>query len=36
MEYFNEPVVGVFLRDVSKEVTNFILLQTIEKNNATI
>ena len=36
MEYFNEPVVAVFLRDVTKEVTNFVLSQTIEKNTATI
>ena len=32
MLYFNEPKVAVFLRDVSKEVANFTLSQTIEEN----
>ena len=36
MEHLNEPVVGVFLRDVTKEVNNFVLSKTIEKNTATI
>ena len=36
MQYFNEPVVAVFLRDVSKEVANFTLSQTIEENKASM
>ena len=36
MLYFNEPVVAVFLRDVSKEVANFTLSQTIEENKASM
>ena len=36
MEYFYEPVVAVFLRDVSKEVANFTLSQTIEETKASI
>ena len=34
MEYFKEPVTAVFMRDVSKEVTNFKLSKTNEKNKA--
>ena len=36
MQYFNEPVVAVFLRDVSKEVANFTLSQTIEETKASM
>ena len=32
MEYFKEPVVEVFMQNVSKEVANFLLTKTIEKN----
>ena len=34
MDYFREPVTAVFMRDVSKEVTNFNLSKTNEKNKA--
>ena len=36
MQYFNEPVIAVFLRDVSKEVANFTLSQTIEETKASM
>ena len=34
MEYFNETVVAVFMRDVSKDVANFTLSKTNEENKA--
>ena len=34
MEYFKEPVVAVIMRDVSKDVANFNLSKTNEKNKA--
>ena len=34
MEYFKEPVIGVFMRDVSKEVFNFSLAKKNSKKKA--
>ena len=34
MEYFKEPVTGVFIRDVSNEVANFSLAKNNDKKKA--
>ena len=34
IEYFDEPVLAIFIRNVSKEVDNFTLTKTNEDNKA--